>query len=290
MGTELKRTSTYLSYTLLMLAQPALADDINCQSVIGAETIDDNIVIAAPCTLNGTTVEGNIRIFTGGSLTATGAVIDGNIEADTADFVAILNSEVDGKVELESMVGDLSYVRDSLIDGKLKLKENRSRFEVQGNYIGDDLEVNKNVGGVFIGDNIVEGDLECKSNEPAPVGDNNFVSGKTRDQCRDLEAPEIAEDPEPGEEPGEPPADADPGEPPEEPAGEPPADAGEPTQDSGDGGAPVDGDTAAVPLPTNLTPPGRLNTGTGGGGSTGSALVAMLLAACLMRVRRRKLA
>ncbi len=318
MGTPLKSTSILLLYALLLLTQPALSDDLNCQSVIGAVEIDDNIVIAAPCTLNGTTVDGNIKIFSGGSLTATGAVIDGNIEADTADFVAILDSEVDGKIELESMVGDLSYVRDSLVEGKLKLKENRSRIEVQGNYIGDDLEVDKNVGGVFIGDNIVEGDLECKSNKPAPVGDNNFVSGKTKNQCRDLEAPEVAEDPEPGKEPVEPPADADPveppedpageppadtGEPPEDPAGEPPADTGEPTQDSGDdeppaepaaptddsgdNGSPVNGGTAAVPQPTNLTPPGQLNTGTGGGGSTGSTLIALLLAACLMRMRRR---
>ncbi|MGI9260686.1 MAG: hypothetical protein ACR2QR_01550 [Woeseiaceae bacterium] len=286
MGTPRTGKTVYLLYAGLMLAQPALGDDVNCQSVIGEETIDDNIVIAAPCTLNGTTVEGNIRIFAGGSLTATGAIIDGNIEADTADFVAILNSEVDGKIELESMVGDLSYVRDSLVDGKLKLKKNRSRLEVQGNYIDNDLEVDKNTGGVFIGDNIIEGDLECENNSPPPIGDNNFVSGKTKDQCRDLEAPEIAEDPEPGEQPGEepeePPGDTDTGEPPETASeGDPPADSGNNDE------PPVDVDVAVDPLPTNLTPPGQLNTGTGGGGSAGPALVSMLVAICLLRSRRR---
>lgn len=281
MGTSKTGDSIYLLYASLLIAAPALGDDINCQSEIGAETVDDNLVIAAPCTLNGTTVEGNIRIFTGGSLTATGAVIDGNIEADTADFIAIRDSEVDGKIELESMVGDLSFVRDSLIDGKLKLKDNRSRLEIQGNYISDDLEVSKNVGGVFIGDNIIEGDLECKSNSPVPVGDNNFVSGKTKNQCRDLEAPEVTEDPESEEEP----VTEDPG-PDDEPVTEDPAPDDDPG-DSGTGEPPVDADVAVEPPPTILTPPGQLNSGTGGGGSVEPGLLAVLLLTGLLRLRRR---
>lgn len=259
MGAPNSKYLTHLLYLPLLAATPVLGDDINCQTVIGAETVDDNLVIAAPCTLNGTTVEGNIRIFTGGSLTAIGAVIDGNIEADTADFVAIQNTEVDGRIKLDSMVGDLSYIRDSAIDGKISLKNNRSRLEMQGNFIDDDLIANENIGGVFIGDNIIEGDLECKKNSPEPVGDNNFVSGKTKNQCRDLEAPQITEDPGSGEEP----------------------------DDSGSGEPPVDADVAAGPPPTNLTPPGELNTGTGGGASAGPALVAFLLATWLLRSRRR---
>ncbi|HEU4513258.1 MAG TPA: hypothetical protein VFR87_09145 [Nocardioidaceae bacterium] len=32
----------------------------------------------------------------------------------------------------------------------------------------------------------VDGNLQCKSNDPAPVGDNNQVQGDKEDQCRGL--------------------------------------------------------------------------------------------------------
>ena len=88
-----------LSFLILSFAaSQASADDINCQGEIGDDQIEGNLKIAAPCTLNGTTVEGNVDLYSGGSLVAIGAEIDGNILADDADFVDLQNTQVDGKV------------------------------------------------------------------------------------------------------------------------------------------------------------------------------------------------
>ncbi|MBT6210924.1 MAG: hypothetical protein HOI35_13010 [Woeseia sp.] len=105
----LKATIPILFSTLLSL--PVLVADIVCQSNYGAETLDVELMVAEPCMLNGTRVNGIVTLFAGGSLIAVDAIIDGNLEAKTADFVELNNTEVDGNVELRDMVGDISIVR-----------------------------------------------------------------------------------------------------------------------------------------------------------------------------------
>jgi len=43
-----------------------------------------------------------------------------------------------------------------------------------------------NTGGVTIRYNTIDGNLQCKSNVPAPIGGFNQVSGNKEDQCRRL--------------------------------------------------------------------------------------------------------
>lgn len=172
----------------ILVSTPVLGDDFNCQTDYGNVNLDGNVMVAAPCTLNGTTVEGNIKLFAGGSLVAIGAVIDGNIMANTADFIDLQNTEVEGNVKLDKMVGDISYIRDSTIDGNVELKDNRSRLELLRNYIDNNLQAFENSGGVVISDNVIDGNLQCKNNNPEPKGGNNMVSGKKEHQCRGLQA------------------------------------------------------------------------------------------------------
>ena len=247
---------------LTLLSMPVFGDDIFCQSGYEGETVDGNLVIAAPCRLNGTKVDGNVTIFAGGSLTAIGAIIEGDIEADTADFLDLRNSEVNGDVELEDMVGDVSYVRNTTIDGKLVAKKSRSRFEFHNNYIDDELKVEKNSGDIIITQNIIDGDLKCKNNTPAPVGGNNQVSGKQEGQCTDLEAEKPSGEPEDDEPTGT--------------TGQPDEPTGTTGQPDATTGTPVDAD------PTPL----ELNTGTGGGASLGPLLIVFLLTGCVFRSRR----
>ena len=44
----------------------------------------------------------------------------------------------------------------------------------------------KNTGGVAIGQNTVNGNLQCKENAPAPTGGRNVVQGSKEDQCASL--------------------------------------------------------------------------------------------------------
>jgi len=166
----------------LLIATPVLGGDLNCQTEYGDVELDANLTIAAPCKLNGTTVNGNISLFAGGSLVAIDAVIDGNIKADTADFIDLQNSEVDGNVSLDEMVGDISYIRDSTIDGNVKLNKNRSRLELHRNYIDSNLQAFENSGGVVIIDNVIDGNLLCDNNSPAPD------VGNKKNQCSGFQA------------------------------------------------------------------------------------------------------
>ena len=71
----------------LLMSGLVQARDIDCEGEYGDVELDGNLNVAAPCRLNGTVVDGNIKMFAGGSLTAVGAEIEGNINAKTADFI-----------------------------------------------------------------------------------------------------------------------------------------------------------------------------------------------------------
>src|SRR5690606_27637238 len=88
----------------LTLAGVAHADDVDCPPELGAVTIDGNVLIAAACTMDGTTVTGNILLYAGGSLVARGVDVEGNIQADDADYVDVMESEVDGSIQLDGLV------------------------------------------------------------------------------------------------------------------------------------------------------------------------------------------
>jgi hypothetical protein len=242
------RRSAIPIVTTILLSTPVFGDDINCQSEFGGVKLKGNVVIATPCTLKGTKVDGDIKIFAGGSLIAIGAVIDGNIKAHTADFIDLQNTEVDGNVDLHEMVGDISSIRDSTIDGNIKLHKNRSRLKLFRNYIDKNLDVSHNSGGVVIADNVIDGNLKCDKNDPKPEGGDNMFSGKKKDQCSGLQA---AVDTGGSGNNG---------------------DTGPPGGSGSDGGI--------------VRPPVEINTGTGGGGSTEPLLIVFLLVVGAVRSRR----
>jgi len=241
---------------LSLLSRSAFSDDINCQSEFGNVTLEDDVVIAAPCTLNGTKVDGKITIFAGGSLTAVGAKIEGNIKARDADFLDLQNSDVDGNIDLRDMVGDTINIRDNVVEGRIILKRNRSRLYVHDNYIAEKLEAEENSGGIVITENVIDDDLECRGNSPEPNGNNNQVAGKRQGQCRNLEAVDLPAEPEDG---------------------------GPTTEPEDEGPAPPPTSTSGE----SNQPPLELNTGTGGGASFGPQFLICLFTICLCRLRQR---
>jgi hypothetical protein len=78
----------------------ATADDVHCPRDIGNVTIDGNVLVAAPCRLDGTTVKGNVLRYAGGSLVAVGGRIIGNLQAENADFIDVADIDVNGDIQL----------------------------------------------------------------------------------------------------------------------------------------------------------------------------------------------
>ena len=60
--------------------------NITCLGELGDTRVDGNVDVVGRCTLNGTDVHGNVRLFSGGSLTARAARIRGNLDGTRADF------------------------------------------------------------------------------------------------------------------------------------------------------------------------------------------------------------
>ena len=155
----------------LLVAAPAQADDRICRGTIGARAIDGNVVVpkGASCTLLGTRVDGNVLVKGNATLVARGAKVDGNIQADNHRRVVVTarngsKTRVEGSVQLKQ--GGGGKLLRLVVDGDIQLFSNDARFTVRGNR--------------------VDGNLQCKSTRPRPVGGNNVVEGNKEDQCRGL--------------------------------------------------------------------------------------------------------
>lgn len=176
-----------LAGLLTTLAAGAYADDVDCPPNLGAVTIDGNVLIAAACEMDGTTVKGNVLLYAGGSLVARDIHVDGNVQADNAFDVDIVDSDIDGSVQLDELVGDGSRVSGTEIDGNIQLKDNRNPLSIVDNDVDGDVQAFGNSGGVDISENDIDGNLQCKDNDPAPTGGDNDVDGDKEDQCSDLQ-------------------------------------------------------------------------------------------------------
>jgi len=53
-------------------------------------------------------------------------------------------------------------------------------------HVGSDIQLFANDGAFVVVANRVDGNLQCKSNTPAPTGGSNVVQGNKEDQCRAL--------------------------------------------------------------------------------------------------------
>ena len=164
----------------------AYADEILCTGTIGARTVDDVFVPSGKtCTLNGTRVEGNVKVASRATLYVKGgARIDGNIQADSGARLVSLaaGSFVDGDIQVKK--SGAVTVLSSRVNGNIQLEENKQALKVNKNTVGGDIQIFKNTGGATINGNVVDGNLQCKENSPAPKGKGNIVDGNKEDQCR----------------------------------------------------------------------------------------------------------
>ena len=253
---------TTVLLTSILLGGELAAKDIDCRGPVGDVELDGNLNIAVRCQLTGTEVNGNVKLFAGGSLIARDVRIDGNVDGNRANFVDIDDSVIQGNLRLDEFVGDESTIQGSDIHGNVTLSSNRSRLEMLNNDLDGSLKVTHNTGGVLLAGNSIGQNLDCTGNSPAPVGFGNRVDGDTKGQCRSLgrdsEDEEEDEEEEEDDEPAPPPTPTTPPPPAPTPTTSPPP-APTPTTSPPRGSSPTPSQPpaspATPPAPTTSTPP-----------------------------------
>jgi len=171
---------------LLMLSGSADAEERVCTGTIKAVTLDNvRVPQDATCRLLGTKVKGTINVGRRATLRAEDVVVIGNVQAENAREVEVIDgSRVGGSVQI--VQGGAATVSDSRIDMDILYDSNRRALSVLRNRVGGNVQVYQNSGGVVIRRNIIDGNLQCKANNPRPTGGNNTVQGSKEDQCRNL--------------------------------------------------------------------------------------------------------
>jgi hypothetical protein len=168
---------------LLFTGSVAWAEETTCEDSLGAVTVDNlRVPQDGSCTLDGTRVEGTIKVENGASLTATRMTVIGNVQAEGALAVNVLaGSVVSGSIQIKQ--GGAAQVDEVRVIGDIQFESNVHPLIATRNQVGGNVQVIQNTGGVIIADNVIDGNLQCKENEPPPLVGNNVVHGSEEDQC-----------------------------------------------------------------------------------------------------------
>jgi hypothetical protein len=146
-------------------AVPATAEERSCRGSIGAVTVDNlRVPAGATCTLNGTRVKGTVKVERGATLRAANIRVIGNVQAENHKQVDVSGSEVGGSVQVKQGGGS----------------------SLTGTAVSGDVQYFTNRGTITIRSNRIDGNLQCKENQPAPTGGGNVVRGNKEDQCSRL--------------------------------------------------------------------------------------------------------
>jgi hypothetical protein len=163
----------------------AFAEETICTGTIGAVALDNVFVPdGARCTLDRTRLNGNVVVGTGARLTARSVSVNGNVQAEGARQVTVSGrSMIGGSVQIVQGVG--ATVRGATIGGDVLVDEQTGAVIAERNRVTGSMQFFANTGGVSIVDNRINGNLQCKENNPAPTGGGNQAASK-EDQCAAL--------------------------------------------------------------------------------------------------------
>lgn len=162
------------------------AEERTCRGTIGATTVDNlRVPQGATCKLTGTRVKGTVKVERNATLTAEDIVVIGNVQAENARRVNVLDgSRIGGSIQI--VQGGGATVSDSRITQDILYDENNAALRALRNHVGGNIQAFQNTGGVEIRRNVIDGNLQCKANNPKPVGGGNIVGGNKEDQCAGL--------------------------------------------------------------------------------------------------------
>jgi hypothetical protein len=176
--------SLFALAALSSFSMTAFAEETVCRGTIGARSLDNVIVPEnASCTLQGTKLKGTLKVSNGASLQANAANINGNVQAEGALNVKLTDSQIGGSIQIKQ--GGAASINTSWVKGDIQFDENLLPLSAYKNTVGGSIQVMKNSGGAALNGNIIDGNLQCKENAPAPVGSGNRATSK-EDQCASL--------------------------------------------------------------------------------------------------------
>jgi hypothetical protein len=169
-----------------LVPHAAEAEETTCDGTLGEQTVDNlRVPDGESCTLEGTRVQGTIKVETDATLRAKGVKVIGNVQGEGARRVNVVrNSRVGGSVQV--VQGEFAKVKESRIKGDILYDENAAALTAVSNRVGGNIQAFQNTSGVEIATNRVDGNLQCKENEPPPTGGGNVVQGNKEDQCATL--------------------------------------------------------------------------------------------------------
>src|SRR5687767_11532275 len=105
MTTRSKRRTVALGTALAgLLAMPAgaFAEERDCTGAIGPETVDNvRVPEGMACTMEGTLVQGTVKVERGATLVAQGVRVIGNVQGEGAAGVTLRSSTVGGSVQVK---------------------------------------------------------------------------------------------------------------------------------------------------------------------------------------------
>jgi hypothetical protein len=170
------------------LAVPAVAaaDEVDCVGAIGAVTVDNvRVPQGAACTLDGTFVQGTVKVERDATLDANAVTVIGNVQGEGAANVVVRNgSRVGGSIQVKQ--GGAAETSASQVTGDIQYDQQTGALRVADNLVGGSVQVVANRGGIVIATNTIDGNLQCKENAPPPTGGGNLVHGNAEDQCAAL--------------------------------------------------------------------------------------------------------
>jgi hypothetical protein len=174
-----------LSLLAVVLPQAALGEERACRGKLGRVSLDNlRVPQGAKCTLNGTRLNGTITVQRGAVLVANGVRVNGNIQGENARNVVVRRSRVGGGIQVKQ--GGGATVSGSRVTHDIQLDANRRFVRAHRNRVGGSIQVVGNSGGASLMRNVVNGNIDCKENRPAPTGRGNVAGESKTDQCARL--------------------------------------------------------------------------------------------------------
>lgn len=162
---------------VLMGSGTVLAGETICTGTLGAITVDDlSVPQYATCTLNGTKVEGNIKVETDATLQAYGVRVDGNVQSDGASLINIhANSWVGGAVQVK-YAGQLYVYHNTSVGDSIQAERVNQVNVYPGVEVGGSIQI-KQSGGAIIEGVDVNQDILLDTNNRALVVRDNTIGG-----------------------------------------------------------------------------------------------------------------
>lgn len=172
--------------TMFTASSPAMAEEYVCNGTLGAVTKDNvRVPQSGTCIMEGTRVKGTISVQRSATLRASNVVVLGNVQAENARRVTVnRRSRIGGSIQI--VQSGAAAINNVIVDGSIQLESNARPLAITNNTVGADVQAFQNTGVVEISDNVIDGNLQCKSNNPAPTGGGNTVQGNKEDQCSGL--------------------------------------------------------------------------------------------------------